>query len=356
MKRLVVCFSALAACVLLVGCGGSSHTPQTPSSGGSIVGTLSTDAQPQSYRIYLDGQELARRPMASGAFRVPGVAPGEHVICLVAPDGMQGVHSTVVVVEGEDADLGTLEPRLGGRITGTVTERAEDDSLAPLRDVEVVATPAPMYLDGAGRRGDQPIPSDEPAIVAFTDEDGVYDMRAVPAGGYVVSVSVPGLRGGIEFVHVEPGHTAVADFVLWPAEPEGVGTIEGIVYGEEALDWLPLEGARVTVRPELPWGPIILDEELEEVADAIGIDPDIFPPPIPPAFSTLTDAHGHYGLNVPAGPAVISVFAEGYAWQTREIYVPPDATTVEDFRLSPWPEEPPPPFPGVEPPEPPTWE
>ncbi len=357
MRSALPCSGLLLALVLLlVGCGGSSHEALNPPTGGSIVGTLAADSQPQGYTIYLDGQELTRRPNASGAFRVPGVAPGEHVICLIAPDGIWGVYAAVVVQEGQDTDLGTLDPRLGGRITGTVTKRTENGLLEPLPDVEVVATPGPLYLDSGGRNDELPTPSDEPPIVVFTDEDGVYDMRAVPPGGYVVTVSVPGLRGGIRFVHVEPGHTAVADFVLWPAPPEGVGTVEGRVYGMNETGAIPLEGARVTVTPELPWWPIILDDELEEVADAIGVTPDIFPPPIRPEFSTLTNARGHYSLNVPAGPAVVRVFAEGYAPQSREIGVRPRSTTMVDFRLRRWREEPPPPPPGVEPPAPPSYD
>lgn len=78
---------------------------------------------------------------------MPGVPPGEHVICLIAPDGIRGVYAAVVVQEGQDTDLGTLEPRLGGRITGTVTKRTENGLLEPPPPPPGVEPPAPPSYD-----------------------------------------------------------------------------------------------------------------------------------------------------------------------------------------------------------------
>jgi hypothetical protein len=290
--------------------------------------------------MYLDGQQLASHPNSNGSFRISGVVPGQHVLCLAAPDNMRGAHVSVTVIGGEETSVGTVEPTLGGRITGTVTKQEDSGELVPLPDVEVTATPGDVWILNGGRQDAPPIGSDQPPIIAFTDADGVYDMRAVPPGGYVVTVSVPGLEGGIQWVWVEAGHTAAADFVLRPTPPEGVGTVEGSVYGIEDSGLVPLEGARVTIMPDRPWMPIIMDNVLSSVAAEAGIAPDIFPPPIWDSFSTLTDVNGHYSLNVPAGPAYIDVFAEGYEWQQQRINVLPRETIVVNFELQPWIEPP----------------
>jgi hypothetical protein len=78
------------------------------------------------------------------------------------------------------------------------------------------------------------------------------------------------------------------------------------------------------------------------VANAIGVRPDIWPPPIRRYFSTLTDWNGAYSLNVPAGPALMTVFAEGFHPQRRQITVPLHDTTEQSFRLQPWTGPPPP--------------
>ncbi|MFQ5808844.1 MAG: carboxypeptidase regulatory-like domain-containing protein [Armatimonadota bacterium] len=342
MYRVFMWFCVVAASgVLLAGCGGSSSGPDPGLAGGDIVGTLAASNQPESFTIHLDGQELSRRPEPSGAFRVPGVAPGEHLLCLIAPDGMQGVHVPVSVVEGEDSNTGTILPRPGGRITGTVVKVTENGTRVPAPRVPVRATPARIWPANDVRA----VTSDEPVIVAFTDADGVYDMRAVPPGGYVVSVSVPGYQARARHVFVERWRTSVADFVLRPVPPDGVGTVEGTVHGVENGMSVPIEGARVTIIPDVPWEPIILAADLQDVAAAIGVMPDIWPPPIRREFSTLTDWNGEYSLNVPAGAALIVVFAEGYMPQRREIRVPLHDTITVNFRLRPLPEPVPPPQP-----------
>jgi hypothetical protein len=334
------CCAVAASGVLLAGCGGSSSGPDLELAGGDIVGTLAAGGQPENFTIQLDGQELSRRPDSSGAFRVSGVAPGEHLICLIAPDGMQGIYAGVNVVEGEDSNAGDLLPRPGGRITGTVVKRLDNGTVVPAPRVKVVATPAGIWPTNDVR----PMSTAGPVIIAYTDRDGVYDMRAVPPGGYIVTVSLPGYQARAKYVLVGPWTTSVADFVLWPV-PEGVGTVEGTVWGVRNGSLIPLEGARVTIIPDVPWEPIILAADLEDVANAIGVMPDIFPPPIRRRFSTLTDWNGHYSLNVPAGPALIVVFAEGYVPQRRQIRVPLHDTITVDFRLQPWPEPPVPPQP-----------
>ena len=330
MAKAIICAIILAATALLViGCGGSAQAPPDQLAGGDIVGTLAAASQPEGYRIYLDGQELTRRPSPDGSFRVPGIEPGEHLLSLTAPDGMQGVHAAVTVIEGRASDTGDLLPRPGGRITGTVVKRLESGILAPVPRAEIVATSVNVWPAIDLRAA----PPEGPVIIAFTDEDGVYDMRAVPPGGYVVSVSVPGYQARVKYVRVRPWTTSVADFILVPVPPDGVGTVKGLVHGVRNGSSAPLEGARVTIIPQVPWEPIILAGELNDVASAIGVMPEIWPPPIRRYFSTLTDWEGAYSLNVPAGPALMTVFAEGFHPQRRQITVPLHDTTIQRFRL-----------------------
>ena len=53
-------------------------------------------------------------------------------------------------------------------------------------------------------------------------------------------------------------------------------------------------------------------------------------------FNTLTDAQGHYSLNVPIGTHFIECWADGWDWQGQDVTIEKDQTTTVNFDLTQW--------------------
>ncbi len=348
--------------VLLLGCGGGGPEPgpaPPPGNSGQIAGRIAGVADPADYTITVDGRPVKVRPGTNGSFTIPGVPPGAHTIGCIDPGGMQGGYVAVRVRRGQTVNAGDISPEMGGQIAGMVTRWLPDGTLEPVAQVEVVATsgggiisvpaptdPVPVGRDTAGN---------DVVINAFTDDSGSYLMKAVPPGPYDVSVVVAGNEPMIQFVWVEAGHTSVADFTLYPAPEQGVGTVTGTVTGEGEG---PLEGAEITVTTGEPWPvpvplPVVralADSRLDAgllpagtVPGGGGTVPEPTDPNIPPyievrVFGTLSDQDGRYSLNLPVGTHWIECWLEGWEWQGDDIVIEKHKTITKDFVLQEWDE------------------
>ncbi|GEM_PF-5934235 len=337
----------VVACLMmaLAGCGGGDDDDLTPPQSSSIEGRVNVQGSVADYQLLLDGQPVPGALQADGSYAV-SVAPGEHRIGIVSEDGMEGGYTTIQVPDGERVRAPEIVPELGGQIVGIVTVLGQG-GLTPLAGVEVTAQPAVMImLDETGEP--QPVvyppPEGLPSFSTFTDADGSFIIRAVPPGEYTVSVQQPGMEGGWQWVWVDAGHTAVADFTLREAIEPGVGTVQGTVVGVQGGLSAPVMGARVTISTDTWWGPVgppeVAPVEPAQEGDGEGSEPGVCPPDpgmiAPPYFesvSTLTDASGQYTLNAPAGYASIEVYMPGWAPVWEELRVLPDETLTRDFVL-----------------------
>jgi hypothetical protein len=344
---------------LLVGCGGGGDEFAPPAGDtGQVSGRVVGESDPTQFAIALDGAPTSIRPGASGDFLIPDVSPGPHTVGIVAPGGMQGAWVPVDVEPGQDTNIGDVTPVLGGQIAGIVTKVLEDGTIEPVQGVEVTATSQvtwepgdPGNPDGTvpiGRTGEQ----DQIVVSAYTNENGSYLMEAVPTGSYDVLVVVPGYDPQVLWVWVDAGSTAVADFRVYPAPEQGVGTVEGVVTGEGA----PLEGVMVTLTTRSPWPVPLPMEAVDKWLDSrpgggmpCSVENGCIPPSIEvQVFNTLTDALGHYSLNVPIGNHFIEAWLDGWNWAGQDVTIEKDQTTTVDFELTKWEERPIP----VEPPKP----
>lgn len=355
----------LCAVPFVAGCGGSAGgNPPTLPQGGTITGSVGAAGGGTEYDVLLNGQVVPGAMQADGTFVIEGVPPGEHRVAIIERNGMGGGYTTVVVNDGEETEVPEIIPTLGGQIVGMVTVE-DGEGLRALAGVKVTAVPNDMVIimsrpaDGDTEPTIYP-PPPLPEFSAFSEEDGSYRIRAVPQGEYTVTVAAPGYTEGWQWVWVEAGYTAVADFRLRPYIDPGVGTVEGQVLGvTDDKATVPIEGAMVTVYCDVPWepiGPPIYREDGEPGTvpgvggdGAAGDDGVIFPEPTPdmppPWFyglSALTDADGRYRLQVPAGYGSIEVWADGFEGAWEEIVIEADQVLTKNFLLQQWTWEEPP--------------
>jgi len=360
MRRAGMVVAALVVMVALIaGCGGGSSVT-TKNKVGTATGSVNlAGADPTDLKLALDGLTLGVAIQSDGSFRIPNIPPGTHVLDVLGPDGMLGGRAEFDLSSGEIELIPPIELKLGGQIVGMVM-KLENGVLTPLANVQVVARSDLMWIlaDKGGTtvgavgssQGTALIypPPEGQEYTAYTDQDGSYQMKSVKAGSYLVTVAVPGLEAGEQFVWVQPGCTAVADFHLEPSIPEGIATIQGTVTGaDENGTQVPLAGALVEVTMDRPWQPEPPDDPII-LPDAItlpgvkgaqtGTDPSvIYPPDIWwQVFATLTDTNGHYTLNVPSGRGTVSVSKWGYMGESRSVTLQPSQTYTFDFALSPW--------------------
>lgn len=357
-------------CVML-GCGGGSAPPEDPGSS-EIAGRITGADDPTGYTLTLDGQPVDVTPGANGTFVIPNVPPGAHTVGCIAPGGARGGYGSVVVVDGQRAEMPPIVAGPAGQIAGIVTRMLDGGGLELVADVEVIAAPSTLALPG----GDVPLDTSSPVpigrggepdrviIGAFTDADGSYLMKAVPPGLYDVSLVVAGYEPLVQFAWVAPGTTSAVDFMLVPAREQGVGTVKGVVMGKGVG---PLEGARITVTTGSPW-PVPLPCEVVDALAEGALAGIVAPCPLPPVgdtgdptdpgggpggmpwievdvFTTLTDHEGAYSLNVPVGTHFIECWLEGWEWDGAEVTIEKDQTTRQSFRLEEWGDPPPPPPP-----------
>ena len=370
MRGLLLVAVGLVLLALLVGCGGSSSPTPPAGNTGGLRGMLAGTANPQDFAIYVDGMKMAAAPAADGSFRLPQVPAGQHTLALVDSTGLVGKYLAVEVTAGETVNVGEITPLPAGQIGGMVMKLTADGSLTPLAGVEVLADPNVYVImggaDGAVSPSIYPPPPRDPSLVqykAITGEDGSFLIPAVEAGEYTVTVSVPGLEQGVQWVYVSSGQLVAANFQLREAVEAGVGTVEGTVLGKSSEGGeTPLEGALVTISVSTPWMPPLPLEPTPAPPGAVarhplpaqaGADPGTMPIIVPPPyrfeqFQTLTDKDGHWSLNVPSGHLSLSIWAEGYEGFWQEITVEPDQTLSVDCTLAPWTVVEPP-VPGPEP-------
>lgn len=336
----------------LVGCGGSGSGGNNNQDTGGLTGQLNA-TNAADYNILVDGQPLSAAPSANGRFSIPNLPAGHHTISLVSGSGMAGAHMGVDVIGGQVTDVGDVVPTAGGQIVGLVSRVNEDNTTTRLAGVEVIADPEPIYVVMGARQTSMPPVRDggDLQLTAITDDNGSFVIPAVPEGGYVVTVNVPGLMQGVAYVWVSPDTTSTADFQLQIAVDPGVGTVLGHVFAAGEAGSAPLEGAMVSIYSDGEWrptpepDPVPLTAAVKSLAmsmmppDANGV---IAPPYYFDQFSTLTAADGSYSLNVPSGHLQINVWAEGFEPAYDTVTLQPQATETRDFTLNQWVEPPPP--------------
>jgi hypothetical protein len=120
-----------------------------------------------------------------GRFVLEGVAEGEYVVDVSAPDRATTTVSGVKVAAGGNADIGTVRLGVGGTLKGTVV----DASSAPVSGASV-------RVSGAGRDYASTMPE------VTTDAGGAFEIHGLAPGPTLVRVIhaayAPGMSTGVE--------------------------------------------------------------------------------------------------------------------------------------------------------------
>jgi protocatechuate 3,4-dioxygenase beta subunit len=164
--------------------------------GGTISGVVIDDAgKPvDAFRVYarlpvrmgsMSGARGDTFGAPDGRFVLEGVAEGEYVVDVSAPDRATTTVSGVKVAAGGNADIGTVRLGVGGTLKGTVV----DASSAPVSGASV-------RVSGAGRDYASTMPE------VTTDAGGAFEIRGLAPGPTLVRVIhaayAPGMSTGVE--------------------------------------------------------------------------------------------------------------------------------------------------------------
>ncbi|MHB8994253.1 MAG: carboxypeptidase-like regulatory domain-containing protein [Armatimonadota bacterium] len=342
MRNLLLAL-ALLLTIVLIGCGGGDNTPVNTDPG-AVQGQI-TGGNPAGYELMLDGQPLSLTPDEQGNFSIPNLPPGNHTIAVIWGGGFSGAHVGFVIAPGQTVDIGGILPQPGGQIVGIVSRSDVNGNLTPLQGAEVIADAEPIYVvEGETGSGAPSSPRDPESLQlrAITDANGSYIIPAVPVGSYVVTVSIPGLVQGMNWVYVSPGTTSAADFQLLQAIEPGVGTVVGTILGVLPNgESQPVEGACVTVNAREIWHPTPPDQPFPLPVEALAkaLVPSQATSMMPPLydfrqFSTLTDSQGRYSLNVPSGYLSLSVWAENYQPAWDDFSLRPGETAERSYTIA----------------------
>ncbi|MEN5074691.1 carboxypeptidase regulatory-like domain-containing protein [Isoptericola cucumis] len=199
----------------------------------AVSGTVTAGGDPVAgVVVTIDGPDgpVSTTTAADGTYAFEDVPPGDHAVTVVAPDGytVDGPATRDVTVGTDDVTGVDFALASTGAIGGTVTD--DEGNPVPGATVTVEGPDGPVELT--------------------TDDEGVYFVDDLPAGGYVITLTVPDgytAEQTERTVAVTPaGESFLAEDFALVAEPVEPAThpAGGTVTD---TDGAPVPGAEVTV-------------------------------------------------------------------------------------------------------------
>lgn len=279
------------------------HLPPPPDEPVQAGGDLDSLELLETPRVNADGQGFYRiRPLLPAGYeliaRAPGYRPDVRVVGL--RPGQQGEVIFRLMRDG-GGEVGS--------IGGVVLDRATRAGIAGAAVIVSGGAPSP---DGTFQN--------QEIARAVTGSDGRYEIPGVPAGVYRMVAMAEGYASAEAGVEVVGGGAVIRDFALEAGGPAPGGGIRGIVAnGDPRLAGPvppPIAGATVRYLLLQPEGGVIAPGTVEG--------------------TVTTDANGGYAIpDLPAGPYLLQVSAEGFLSQERIVPVGPGGETRADFLLAP---------------------
>ena len=293
-----------------------------------------------------------------GEYQLRGLPPGDYLITAYADGYIEGRQA--VVVQARRAVAANFVLERASDTSGTVSGQVRSQG-NPLPGVLVtlfrafdgpspgepgpgrpIPLPQPIEVSATAAAGaapgnpgvSRPIAPDQRPLFAVTDDQGRFQIEAVPTGNYIMIATKDGFSRGAHEVAVQANQ--ITDVAL---ELENVG---GLLQGQiTTTAGVAVAEASVSVfvnDPFLPIpGPVPPSEGSEGGFSSPGVTSDaagiaFYPPE---RNFAVTNQDGRYSLTVEAGNYGISVFAKGHQPATSSVRVNVGQTTVADFRLIP---------------------
>ncbi len=228
---------------------------------------------------------------ANGSYTTGTVVPGSYTIDVTA-SGYVPAQRTVVITEGvpvtgEDF---SLEARRPSTISGTV----RDPAGAAVAGAQVVL----LQQDR------------EQSVTATTDGTGSFRMsvdQGYYTGGYWLTATAPGYADGFADLGTIANGADLSEAIVLAK----LGSLAGSVTDSSHTPPVPIAEAGVRVA-------ITTNDPLT-----------------PGSYSVMADAAGHYQLQLPPGPASLTIKAGGFETYTATVTVPAGGTVTADAGLVP---------------------
>jgi hypothetical protein len=327
---------------MLAGCGGGGEKQVTTGLTGSIVGRIvSTKTRGRVMAVAIMGasQITPVTSIEGGRFRIDNVPVGEQTVCVRSSEGNRGAVFVAQVLPNKVTDVGDVEEKPLGKISGFVYEVDEQGNKGkPIANALVSARPL------SGEAEAQPLEEVPKGMFAMTrtDANGSYELL-LPAGTYLVVADAPRYMPATDTVTVEELQVTECNFGLMRLK-DATGSVYGKVTAEVNGQVLPVAGALVVLAPKGEPG-------VPEVAPSgitVGMLLRTLPNAlskkhgkqvvVPPAWGRIavafTDAEGNYTIdNVKPGSYRAVAFKEGYGEDEKEVQVKPGGSERVDFRL-----------------------
>lgn len=268
------------------------------------------------------------RTNEAGEYEFDEVPAGSYLI-LVYARGYEPDFRIVDVLADEitqaDFFLRALGTEPEGRIFGYVWEAPEPDSmlpyLVPIPGAHMVLFrwPAEGPIVAASTPQEVQDLVGMPWRTTWTNEEGLYEFTALPAGQYILFALKAGFEPASQAIVLPPGGEQQVDFQLerWPEPtPPENGCFEGRVWTAN-----PLPG------PGLP-------ERLPVPGANVGLTPDSYTTFVP--IGTLTDERGHFRFpNLIADGYTVRITKEGFEALEARITVVAGEVLRQDYELIP---------------------
>lgn len=253
----------------------------------------------------------------NGAYQLDGVPAGQYIAVAVRP-GFNPARQPVTIGDAAIQVNFSLQPHVVqvGAIIGTVTDKTTGKPITGAF-VQAMVGPQPGTVSTASTSSCVtgvigPEGSDF-HLGAITDQNGHYQLK-VPIFVTAIAAGAEGYLPQFLPVTVQEGVTVTVDIAL-QQRAATAGTVQGAVI--DATTGNPISGATVIAISPLMSGQRVMM------------------PIMPPDFSTITDANGHYQLTVPSYISGIYFIASGYLPQNQPVTVIVGGTVEVNAKLSP---------------------
>lgn len=346
--RVGYCVSLLlvVAVMIVSGCGGSSTgVSPLPLGHGRIIGTVS-DSQLSGTRgpassdivtVTLDGTDLSVETVFGRAFALENVPMGLHT--LVAQTSTRACATVLTVESGETTNVGMLQLRNAGRVSGVVTTRSGEPiagALVKIRHQSIIGGyegfPEPVrhvYTDASGAYTIAGLAVDDDTL-GFGD----YDVR-ITKPGMVVFDDMVGIWWYEDTIRIYAGNTTPYGLQMIALPDVESGTVIVKVYFKTKDGIAPLSGVIVTLST-----PAAATSPVQEEPSPIPPEPEPLPPgPIAWAGSdTGPDGTSRFE-RVPVGEYTLSVIRYGVGESSQQVTVSPGGTVEAEVVLAMKPPE-----------------